>query len=298
MKSLLKMDSSYIKRLNRLNIQLCDVSLRDGIQAANPERYDTNKKKEIFHTIMKTHSPARIEVGSLSSPKVLPIMSDTLYLQKYAKNMINELYSCHLKPPTKTMVLVPSKSQLKTALEHELDGVAFISSVSEAFQLKNTQKTIKETKEDIREMCKITKKQSPNTYIKLYISCINECPLRGRIDDNIVVDEIVDYSKFTFDEICLSDTCGTLTYVSFKYILDNTLQLGICSSKISLHLHVFDEYREEIKNILYYCFQKGVHKFDVSALETGGCSVTMGHNVRPNLSYDLFYDVVDNYLRS
>lgn len=298
MKSLRKMDSTYIKRLNKLNIQLCDVSLRDGIQAAKPDIYDTNKKKEVFHQIMKTHSPARIEVGSLSSPKILPIMSDTLYLQKYSRNMINELYSCHLKPPTKTLVLIPSKSQLKTALEHDIEGVAFISSVSEAFQQKNTQKTIKETKENIREMCKMTKKQSPNTYIKLYISCINECPLRGPIDNNIIVDEIVDYMNFAFDEICLSDTCGTLSFTSFKYIIDNMIQLGISSSKISLHLHVFDEYREEIKNILIYCFQKGINKFDVSMLETGGCSVTMGQNVRPNLSYDFFYDTVDTYLRS
>ena len=41
----------------------------------------------------------------------------------------------------------------------------------------------------------------------------------------------------------------------------------------------------------------GIRSFDVSALESGGCSVTMDKSeLAPNLSYDLYYKSLATYL--
>lgn len=290
------MTSKYIKMLNRMNIQLYDVSLRDGIQSAAAELINTNTKKEIFHRIMRAHCPSKIEVGSLASPKVLPIMRDSLFMYDYAKAMITEQYSSHLKPRTKVMLLIPSMSQLVKAVEHGVDGMAFITSVSNAFQTKNTQKTLDETRTEIAAMCHYAKTHVPRSYVKLYVSCVNECPLRGFIQNDAVVDELVGYLGCEIDEICLSDTCGTLTLHSLKYIVETAEKLGMPLSKVSLHLHIFPSNMTEVVNMMFYCFGRGINKFDVSLLESGGCSVTMGENTRPNMSYELFYDIVDKYI--
>lgn len=290
------MNSKYIKLINRLNIQLCDVSLRDGIQSIAAEYLNTNAKKDIFHKIMKSYCPAKIEVGSLVSSKVLPVMSDSLFMYDYARSMITEQYSSHLKPRTKVLLLIPNMYYLTKAVEHGVEGMAFITSVSNAFQEKNTRKTLEETKGEIYKMCHFAKSHNPRTYVKLYVSCVNECPLRGFVQNDIVVDELMSYVGCEVDEICLSDTCGTLNLRSLKYILETSTKLGLPLSKISLHLHIFPTYIHEVVDILFYCLEKGVNKFDVSLLDGGGCSVTMGENVRPNMSYDLFYDVVDKYI--
>jgi hypothetical protein len=68
-------------------------------------------------------------------------------------------------------------------------------------------------------------------------------------------------------------------------------------SRLSLHLHVANNNEKEVADILQTSFRNGIHRFDVSVLETGGCSVTMDKSKRmPNLSYDLFYESLAKYI--
>ena len=54
---------------------------------------------------------------------------------------------------------------------------------------------------------------------------------------------------------------------------------------------------ENVEQILKFCFQNDLNKFDVSTLETGGCSVTMNRDqLLPNLSYELFYSILHKYM--
>ena len=174
--------------------------------------------------------------------------------------------------------------------------------------MKNTNRTLEETKEDLMKISNMLEDVSYGTVesaprkiaSKLYISCINECPLAGKIDMDFVLHEILLYNKeYLFDELCLSDTCGTLTFEEYEYLLDALLFFGVPSSKLSLHLHVSDSNLENIQRILYYSFDKKVSKFDVSLTETGGCSVTMKPGkCLPNLSYDLFNDILTKYIET
>jgi len=287
--------SGYLRLLNRINPQLFDVTLRDGIQAASVDVYTTSKKKDVFHTIMNNHKPSKIEVGSLVSPKVLPIMSDSMEMYQYTSSMLQREYT-ESGVNTKPFLLIPNKKSLQTALENDVYGISLITSVSDAFQQKNVKMSLIQTKLALYDMCYTARLKMPEIYIKLYISCINECPIQGKMSDDDIIREIMSYNDNRFSELCLSDTCGTLSYNSFKYIVDVLMAYGMDMSRLSLHLHVSDDNRRNATSILFYCFEKGINKFDVSLLESGGCSVTMGKNVKPNLTYELFQTTLYNYI--
>jgi len=293
---------------------LFDVSLRDGIQNADASKWSTDRKKAMLRHISETEHPTRMEVGSLVSSKVLPIMGDSLEMYHHGMDTL-------AKNGVEVYMLVPSLSRLQTALNYNITNMSFITSVSDSFQRKNIRRTLEETKEELSKMSMLVKdmpairkklRSMPDAKgeeyelftenvvrSKLYISCITECPISGKQDIDYVLREILMYhTKYEFDELCLSDTCGTLTFDDYEYLLDALLFFGVPASKLSLHLHVPDTNIENIRRILWYSFDKNVNKFDVSMVETGGCSVTMSRDkLLPNLSYDLFHRILDRYIQ-
>lgn len=276
----------------KINPVLFDVSLRDGIQKADPAKYPTPFKKRVFHQIFDTHSPNNIEIGSMVSPNVLPIMEDTVKLHEYIMNYLDERCS-----PVAPYVLVPNNRYLQQALASGMYNFSFITSVSNAFQLKNTKSTIVQTKNELKEMESTLNCYRRTHNRKLYVSCINECPLSGKIDNDFIVSELLYYhTNYDFSEICMSDTMGTLAFEDFEYIVDTVHHFGFPVYKLSLHLHVLESNSAEFRRIMYYCFDKGINKFDVSVLTEGGCSVTMGEQAPPNLTYEQFYGVLSAYI--
>lgn len=294
---------------DKLNPILFDVSLRDGIQNAKVENFPLSKKKDIFHSIIHANMANKIEVGSLVSPKILPILADSLVLFNHTTQQIHDIQNRHessrdlddisnIKIP-KLFMLIPSLEKLQTAFDHNIQNFSFITSVSNAFQFQNTKKTIQHMKSEFKTISDMILREPGSQLFqtKLYISCINECPIQGKIDNDFVLKEILSYhNDLVFDELCLSDTMGTLHIDDFSYIIDSCLFFGIPPSKISIHLHVKNENMENIRDILFYAFSKNIHKFDVSYLETGGCSVTMGKNAPPNLTYFQFYSILLQYI--
>jgi hypothetical protein len=66
------MQNKYYKSLyDKINPILFDVSLRDGIQNAPIENFPTERKIEIFQTLFTYYNPQNMEIGSLTSPKIL-----------------------------------------------------------------------------------------------------------------------------------------------------------------------------------------------------------------------------------
>ena len=272
----------------RINPILFDVSLRDGIQCADKDKFSTEIKKEILRNIMTDHNPPKIEVGSLVNPKLLPIMSDSIEMYNYAsKNMNTDVY-----------LLIPSMNKLFNAFENNVKNFSFITSVSNQFQVRNSKRSIHETKCDFDIMFSKWFQETNNYKTKLYISCINRCPILGKLDNDFVLKEVLYYhSKYDFHEICLSDTMGNINYYDFEYIVDSCLYFGIPPSKLSFHFHVLPHNLENLEKIIFYCFSKKLNKFDVSLLETGGCTVTMTpEKLRPNMTYDVFYNILNKYI--
>ena len=91
--------------------------------------------------------------------------------------------------------------------------------------------------------------------------------------------------NFEIDNICISDTCGTLSISDYKYIIDNVNQDQL--NKISLHLH--NPSNPDLQDIIQYSLARNITRFDVSYIDAGGCSVTIdGGKMKSNLTYEIF----------
>jgi isopropylmalate/homocitrate/citramalate synthase len=277
-----------------------DVTLRDGLQALSKDEqneFTTNKKLEIYKHIILRHKPTNVEIGSLVSEKVLPIFKDTLQFLEDINNYQNEA----LTEKTNHFIVVPNKDKLKAIINNNnINCLSFITSVSKSFQLKNTKMNLEQSDQEIYEMLyeldeNLVRTKKP--IVKLYVSCINECPIEGKIDNDFIVNRILKLSKMNVENICLSDTCGTITTEDFEYIIESCLFFGLAPSKISLHLHVKNDKENEVESLIHKALDFKINKFDVSYLKTGGCSVTMNaKNLAPNLSYDLYYKSLCSYI--
>ena len=275
---------------------LFDVTLRDGLQTFKQEFYERmfhlEYKKMIYNEIYSEHSQKNIEVGSIVSKHVLPILQDSVELFHYAEKH-NKL--------TNHFLLIPNSKNLDEIIDDlYLKNISLITSVSNSFQKKNTKMDLNRNKNELSKMIQIlheNKKDNIDYFIKLYVSCVNECPIEGKLNNDLIVNEILDYNKMRVDTICLSDTCGTLEVKDFKYIVDTCNYFGIPFSKMSLHLHVKNNRIHIVKQIIREALDRRIINFDVSLLESGGCSVTMDEKqLANNLSYDLYYETLIEYI--
>lgn len=267
-------------------IKLFDVSLRDGLQSLK-KIYTLSEKKNLLHKIISKYNPHSIEVGSIVSSKVLPQMHNSIDLFKHAnKQGIPNLY-----------MLTPNLKSANIGLKNGVKNFSLITSVSDDFQKKNINKSLSETKDELSKIYSLLDDNNVKN-IKLYISCINQCPISGKKDIQYIVDEINYYIENyqNLSEICLSDTCGTLDFYEFRNIINLIITRYDFSllDKVSLHLHKNAD-TEVIKNILNYARIVGINRFDVSCLENaGGCSVTME---KSKLNNNLHYNDYKKFLK-
>jgi hydroxymethylglutaryl-CoA lyase len=259
--------------------RLCDVSLRDGLQSLK-KIYTFNEKKKLLHKVL-LNNPTSIEIGSIVSPRILPQMKDSIKLYKYAES---EFVKSKFVFNGYYYMLVPNEKGINTALKNNIFNFSLITSVSESFQKKNTNTTINETKSFIEKVYFQKNLEKKINKLKIYISCINYCPLEGLIDTSKIIDEINYYSKYKNTTICLSDTCGNLCYKDFISIMKNIND----TSNISLHLHYNKKNISNVEKIIKYAYQNNICEYDVSCIDAGGCSVTMGNNnLNGNLNYEI-----------
>lgn len=266
-------------------LRLFDVTLRDGLQSIS-KIYNVTDKLQMIEDIIVYRRPDAIEIGSIVSPNLVPQMANSLDLFK-------ELSSSYLAihKPTDIYILTPNLKSLEIARKHNVQNFSFVTSVSNAFQKKNVNKTIAETKNELKYMIDNVTTINDDTKIKLYISCIDNCPTVGKINSIDIITEIMYYydTYEKINEICLSDTCGTLHFRDFKYIIDELIVRNIDFERFSLHLHKQTN-KQNLKDIIVYAIKIGISRFDVSNMpEIGGCIMTIDKPIG-NLDYEQIYD--------
>jgi hypothetical protein len=192
------------------------------------------------------------------------------------------------------LLVPPIKSYINEAILNNIKNISLITSVSDTFQQKNIKRSILDTKKVLNTiLCDDTQ----FTNIKLYISCITNCPIDGKKNNDYIINEIIYYSKLKYiNNLCLSDTCGDMNFIDFKYIIDNLL-LQIDISNISLHLHVNKNNHLNIEKIIEYAMINKIYNFDVTGFENvGGCIVTIDQNkLHGNLQYKHLISTMQKY---
>ena len=282
-----------------------DVTFLDGVTMLNnmqQSQMNTKVKLNYYCQTAYNYQCKNIEVGSVASLKLLPSFSDVIELNKKIKYIYKDVNPLSQVQIPKLYVLIPSEKQFDKILPEikYIDNFSFTTSVSDAYQIRNTKMTVNDNIQNIANMMIRLDESKRKFGSKLYVSCINECPIDGRIKNDYIVDKLVEFQNLKTDLMCLSDTYGTLKGNDFEYIIKKALNAGISHKNLSLHLHVKPGREENVEKICHIALDHGINNFDVSAFENGGfinhiSRITPSH---PNLTYPLYYKFLQSYIIS
>jgi hypothetical protein len=268
-----------------------DVTLFDAMFFLNNSQsplLNTNKKIQYYHDIITEYKPENIEIGLIACKKTYPIFKDTI---KFNKSIIeynlNMNLLCQDYMPN-CFITIPNEYQFNNVFHENtsIQNFSFITSISKSFQFKNTKMTLSDSFKDIN-----------NFGSKLYVSCINECPIDGKMNNDYVVDRLIELIQLKADIICLSDTCGTLHNKDFKYIIQKTLKNGINPKKLCLHMYVDPNCEKNTEKIFHIALDHGINNFNVSAFNFDGfLNNAKNSNIFPTLQYELYYKFLQSYI--
>ncbi len=271
--------TTYTKIYNKALPSICDVSMHNIHSGQNDF---VSKLKPLYH-ILQSQSPHSIEVGHIED-------QTTYTLHTHASNILKNNPNFSTK---NLFVGVNSIQSLQSAIQYECKQLSFYTSVSPKYNMYQNGKTMHETKHLLDKSMEILQKQSHyNEYTKkLYISCIDYCPLTGKIDNDYILKEILEYNKnYDIDEICLSDNVGIIKPSELKYIITTLPIFGLPLSKISLQLYVSLTNNSYIEDCLRVGIRNGITKYNVS--------YAYDNKLQHTITYDKFYEILFKHLEA
>jgi len=264
------------------------------------------KQLDLYHKICLQHRPANIEICPALTYNLLPLFTNTLllhdYIEEHQNNLQVELLEINgiLNKKLNNFILIHNKEYLNKIYNFlnnkELNFISFEISISESFHFQNTLKPIANTEQELYEMMYMLDENKFSRYppfVKLYVSCINECPINGKMDNNFIINRLLQLNKTKVDNICLIDTCGTLNVTDFEYIVDNCNKNGLPFKRLSLQLRVKPRIKKEkeIEKIVHSALERKIINFDVSM---SGINTNI---TTPILSYEQYYKFLVNYIK-
>ena len=228
---------------------------RDAMQGIK-EFIPTEKKIEYINSLLKVGFDT-IDFGSFVSPKAIPQMRDTA-------KVIEGLDISYGN--TKLLAIIANERGADDACDfEEIEYLGFPFSISEEFQRRNTNSSIEESYDrvrDIQEICQINNKQ-----LVVYISMAFGNPYGEKWDPEIVAKWIDKLEKEGISIFSLADTTGVSSPESIKYLYKNIIY-DYPTLEIGVHLHSTPENaQEKIKAAL----EVGCNRIDSAIRGFGGC---------------------------
>ena len=239
-------------------VKIYEVGPRDGLQNEK-ENIPIEDKVKFINYLTLCDYPF-IEVGSFVSSKWIPQMKNSNLIFKKIKKNKNTNYP----------LLVPNMKGLHDAVESEVKNICIFTTSSETFSKKNTNRSVKETSENIKQILKEAYKKGIK--VRGYISCVLGCPYEGEISfkkTTSLAKFLIEYGCY---EVSLGDTVGYGTPLDTKSLI-HEVSKKIPSSKIAMHMH--DTYGQALANI-FASLEMGISTFDTSAGGLGGCPYARG----------------------
>lgn len=235
-----------------LKIIECPRDAMQGIKTFIP----TEKKAAYLQRLLACGFDT-LDFGSFVSPKAIPQMADTA--EVLARLDLSAT-------TTKLLAIVANRRGATAALSHpEIQYLGYPFSISETFQLRNTNATIEESLErvaQIQDMCVAADRE-----LVLYISMGFGNPYGDPWNVQVVqqwVDRLVDMGIRIFQ---LSDTIGVSTPASISYLFSNLIP-AYPDAEIGAHLHTTPrQWKEKIVASL----EAGCRRFDGAIRGYGGC---------------------------
>ena len=214
------------------------------------------KKIEYINSLLKVGFDT-IDFGSFVSPKAIPQMADT---KEVIHQLIIDRSSSRL-----LAIIANTRGAEEAAKFDEISFVGFPFSVSETFQLRNTNSTISESLKRVEEIQNICQKR--NKKLVIYISMGFGNPYGDPYDEDIVFNWVEKLVSLDIEIISLADTIG-LASPEQVYRMTNYLVESLPGTEIGVHLHSrADNWKEKLDA----GFKAGCKRFDGAINGIGGC---------------------------
>ena len=217
----------------------------------------TKKKIEYFNELLKVGFDT-LDVGSFVSKKKVPQLADTSDVIK-SLNLGNS--------PTKLLVIVGNERGAREAVDFdEITYLGFPFSISETFQKRNINSSIKESLirlEKIQNLC-----VKNNKKLVTYFSMAFGNPYGDQWSIYIVAHWVEKLLKdFGIDILSLSDTIGSSNSNVITWLFSKLIE-EFPDVEFGAHLHSSpDNYFDKFQS----AYDVGCKRFDGSLLGIGGC---------------------------
>lgn len=215
----------------------------------------TEEKIAYLNTLLKVGFDV-LDFGSFVSPKAIPQMADT-------KDVIPKL---ELNDRTKLLAIIANTRGAEDAVQYdEIQYLGFPFSISETFQVRNTNKTISESLAQVEEIQKLCVQHGKELVV--YISMGFGNPYGDEYSAEIAINWVGKLAQLGIRTIAMSDTVGVAEPDTIKYIF-NSLIPEFKNVSIGAHFHS-TPYTWQEK--LQAAYESGCVRFDSAMNGIGGC---------------------------
>jgi len=230
----------------------CPRDAMQGIRAMIP----TDLKAEYINSLLKVGFDT-IDFGSFVSPKAVPQMSDTA-------DVIRKLELSNKKSKLLTIIANTRGAEDACAFE-EVEYLGFPLSVSETFQVRNTNKTIEQALVTVEEINNLSERS--NKRLVVYLSMGFGNPYGDPYDENVLEEFVKKLQSVDVKIISIADTIGVSEPKQIEQIFP-TLLKSFPEIEFGAHLHCAPQTSTaKIKAVI----ETGCKRMDGALLGFGGC---------------------------
>ncbi|ANW96009.1 hydroxymethylglutaryl-CoA lyase [Wenyingzhuangia fucanilytica] len=228
---------------------------RDAMQGIK-EFISTDLKAKYINAILQCGFDT-VDFGSFVSPKAIPQMRDTA-------QVLNKLDLSTTKSKLLAIVANARGATDACAFE-EITYLGYPFSISEIFQVRNTNKTIQQSFEELQNIMEIAQKH--NKQVVTYLSMGFGNPYGDPWNVEIVGQWVDKLSAIGVNILSLSDTVGSSTPEVIQYLFSHLIP-AYPRVEFGAHLHTTpNQWHEKIDA----AFKSGCIRFDGAIKGYGGC---------------------------
>jgi hydroxymethylglutaryl-CoA lyase len=227
---------------------------RDAMQGWNTH-IPTEQKVAYLSQLLKVGFDT-LDFGSFVSPKAIPQLADTA-------EVLAQLPEAE---KTKLLAIVANIRGVENACQYErIEYVGFPFSISPTFQLRNTNSTMEQSLDTVKQLQELCVKNNKKAVV--YISMGFGNPYDDAYSPELAAEWVDKMSSLDIPVVALSDTIGCSTPENIDYLF-RTLIPAFPKMEIGAHLHTTPHTWEEKVAAAYMA---GCRRFDGALKGIGGC---------------------------
>lgn len=239
--------------MNKIKLIECPRDAMQGIKEFIP----TKLKAQYINQLLKVGFDT-VDFGSFVSPKAIPQLKDTA-------EVLGQLDLENTN--SKLLAIVANKRGATDACEfNEINYLGYPFSVSETFQMRNTNATIEESLSRVEEIQELVKKNDKELVVYLSMAFGNP------YEDPWHPDEVAKWTERLYNDLEVkilapSDTIGSSNQESITGVF-STLINEFPDVEFGAHLHTTpDSWEEKVSS----AYNAGCRRFDGAIKGFGGC---------------------------